>query len=185
MLADAFFKVTGYTLRESGFTPSVRTDYEFLVAFKSWEDNRTQFQNYLAWYLEWDEKSDGQPYHLFNNEKCAEGLGVFFLREQSERLLDVDAVRLHSPIPPDRPPDASDSGYRLWLLKETYLEVYTESNAGWDLYARCRYSKLSVEEARSLTHAKFGGKLYSWEEVLYWFRKHGGRHTEKYLRVDG
>jgi hypothetical protein len=54
------------------------------------------FTNYLAWYLEWDEKSDGQPYHLFNNEKCAEGLGVFFLREQSERLLDVDAVRLHS-----------------------------------------------------------------------------------------
>lgn len=100
------------------------------------------------------------------------------------KLLEPSADRLIRAVPPDRAPDFKDAGPQLWVIKKVETEIYTESNAGWDLYARCRMGNIAVSDARELVADKFGRRGYSWADVMQWFRKHGGRHTDKYLRVD-
>lgn len=42
------FKVTGHTLVERiGYMPAVHTDYEIVVAFERWEDNRETVENFV------------------------------------------------------------------------------------------------------------------------------------------
>lgn len=184
MTADYYYTVSGHAVTELTSTPSHRTDYEFLVVFKSREDNKETHENFLKWYWSWDESRDGHPYHYFSDEVCAVALATFFLRAQWKRLADGSPQYAPGSTVPNREPDFQDAGHRLWMLKEAKSDIYTESNAGWDLYMECLHSKRSVSDAKSFVHAKFNGQSYVWDKVLTHFRKNGGRHTEKYLRVD-
>lgn len=178
------FKVTGYTLIESDFIPSRRTDHEYLVTFKSPDENKEKHENYLSWYEGWQPERDHRPWHWFCPEMCAIALVTMHLRERMQRLSDEKVERVFPAAFPQKTPDASDAGHRLWEISAVKSEVYTETNAGGDLYLACQHQKMRVQDARSLVHTKFNGKYYDWEKALRAFRKLGGRHTDLYLRME-
>jgi len=184
MIGIDCYKVTGHTIREADFTPSERTDYEFLVSFKSTDDNKEKHENYLSWYENWKPEEDGRPWHFFCPEMCAIALVTMHLRESMIRLKGDKAERAFPAGLPEKAPDAQDTGHKLWVVSKASTEIYTESNAAWDLYERCQYTKLSIADAKALVLPKFEGRYCSWDYILERFRKLGGRHTDLYLRVD-
>lgn len=178
------FKVTGHTLVERiGYMPAVHTDYEIVVAFERWEDNRETVENFVEWYWSIDLKANPREgFRVLRNETCARALAVFHFREQNVRLHD-QSVTYVATLPPEAPTEETAT-FRLWITKETKKDIFTPLNAGWELYCRCEYGKISVEDAKVFLRDKFPGQYFSWPEVLSAFSKQGGRYTDKYLRRD-
>jgi len=175
------FKVHGHTLREhGGRTPSVRTDFEIVVAFEKLEDNHETLKNFVRWYRKTDLEDPHNRRHVLNPENCACALATFHFREKSMRFHD-DQIAFASALPSQTPTEETPS-HRLWIMSETSKEVYTAQNAGWDLYLKCEDRKISVEEGRAFVYAKVPDPDFTWHDVLGAFRKTGGRHTEQYLR---
>jgi hypothetical protein len=177
-------KVTGHTLIEHiGYMPADHTDYKIVVAFDRWEDNRETLENFVAWYWRVDLKANpSERYRVLTDENCALALVVFYFRDQHTRFHDANMA--WSRDTPTEAPAVETKTYRLWITKKVSKEVFTALNAGWELYCRCEYGKLSVADAKDFVRDKFPGQHFLWDDVLRFFRKQGGRHTPKYLRRD-
>lgn len=178
------YKLTGHTLLERiGYMPAEHTDYEIVVAFDRWEDNRETVENFVEWYWSIDLKANPhERYRVLRDETCARALAVFHFRERSIRFHDQD-VSWVAAVPSDAPA-AHSSTFRLWITKQVSKDVFTALNAGWELYCRCEYGKISVEDAKLFLRDKFPRKRFAWDDVLHHFSKQGGRYTSKYLRRD-
>lgn len=127
------------------------------------------------------------PYPLQDVRADGKGRVVlqrYVIRESMIRLKGDKAERAFPAGLPEKAPDAQDTGHKLWVVSKASTEIYTESNAAWDLYERCQYTKLSIADAKALVLPKFEGRYCSWDYILERFRKLGGRHTDLYLRVD-
>lgn len=178
------YKVIGHTLIERlGFSPAIHTDYEIVVSFDRWEDNQETVENFVTWYWSVDLKANPyEKYRVLTPENCARALAVFHFRENMTRFHDEGLTSIS--VVPAETPTQETTTFRLWITKQVKKEVFTALNAGWELYCRCEYSKLSVPEAQAFVRDKFPGQHFAWHEVLRAFSKEGGRYTAKYLRRD-
>lgn len=140
-------------------------------------------ENFLGWFTEADVLANkDQEFDLLNDYNCARAIVGSYFRERWIRLLDNHAVPVPMALIPKSEAAAATNTYRLWVTKEQVSEIYTESNAAWDLYQQCNHGKISVADARALVFSKSGQHPFDWKKVLLYFSKHGGRHTDKYLR---
>lgn len=177
------FKVTGHTLVERiGYMPADHTDYELVVSFERWENNRETLENFITWYWSIDlEKNPSERWRLLCDQHCARALAVFHFRDQSTRF-QVQSVTPVPSVPPDKPTSETPN-FKLWITSEVRKDAFTPLNAGWELYCRCKYGKISVAEAKAFVQEKFPGMYFPWTDVLRAFGKQGGRYTDKYLRL--
>ena len=185
-MIETVYQVTGHSISEGDFTPSRRTDWVFITAFPSWEANRKMIEKFLGWYTDADVLANkDQAFDLVNDFNCARAIVASHLRERGIRLLDDYATPVSAKAMPNEQPITATDTYRLWVTKEEVRDIYTESNAAWELYLYCKtYGKIAVPDAKSQVNPKSGSYFLNWKTVLLKFSKHGGRYTDKYLRVE-
>lgn len=180
----SIYTVTGYTQYQGvGYCPATRTNYELVVEFSTWKDNKKVLNEYLRWYCGVDFERDSRIlYQIQTDENCAAAIVTYFMRDKHEGFHDRRIQ--YTSIKPEIPHVVEVDTYRLWIVKEEKQEVMTEMNAAWELYERCNWGKVSIADAKDILRSKFPQNYFKWSDVLYEFERFGGKYTKLYLRRD-